>query len=103
MPSIARLAADPRWKGKNIEFVCVSVDDSPETVRSFLRGKDWPMTVLRSRSLPPVFTTDGIPATFVIAPDGKIVVNEIGSSEWDTPEVVALLEKTAAQAPPASL
>ena len=31
MPSIARLAGNPRLKAKNIEFVCVSTDDSVET------------------------------------------------------------------------
>jgi thiol-disulfide isomerase/thioredoxin len=97
MPSIARLAADPRLQGKNIEFVCVSTDDSAQTVRRFLSDKNWPMTVLRSQSFPPVFVTEGIPATFVIAPDGKIIAAEIGASEWDNPKVVALLEKTSAK------
>jgi thiol-disulfide isomerase/thioredoxin len=95
LPSIARLAADPRLQGKNVEFVCVSIDDSVEPIRRFLRDKNWPMTVLRARTLPPVFLTDGIPATFVIAPDGKIISEEVGSAEWDNPKVVTLLEKTA--------
>jgi thiol-disulfide isomerase/thioredoxin len=96
MPSIARLAENPRLRGKNIEFVCVSVDDNPQTVRRFLRDRRWSMTVLRAHSLPPIFTTDGIPATFVIAPEGKIVAAEVGSSDWDSPKVVDLLEKTSA-------
>ena len=96
MPSIARLAANPRLKGKNIEFVCVSVDDSAETVRHYVADQNWPMTVLHTRSLPPVFQTDGIPATFIIAPGGRIVAAEVGSSDWDRPEVVSFLEKTAA-------
>jgi hypothetical protein len=58
--------------------------------------QNWPMTVLHTRSLPPVFQTDGIPATFVIAPGGRIVAAQVGSSDWDRPEVVAFLEKTAA-------
>jgi thiol-disulfide isomerase/thioredoxin len=98
MPSIARLAANPRLKGKDIEFVCVSVDDSAAAVKSFLSKKDWPMTVLHASSLPPVFSTDGIPATFVISPSGRIVAAEVGSSNWDSPDVVAFLEKTAAGA-----
>ncbi len=96
MPSIARLAAHPQFKGKNIEFVCVSVDDSAETVRQFVADKNWPMTVLHARSLPPVYQTDVIPATFIIAPGGRIVAHEVGASNWDRPEVVSFLEKTAA-------
>jgi thiol-disulfide isomerase/thioredoxin len=96
MPSIARLAANPHLKGKDIEFVCVSVDDSTAAVKSFLSNKDWPMTVLHASSLPSVFSTEGIPATFVISPAGRIVAAEVGSSNWDSPDVVAFLEKTAA-------
>jgi thiol-disulfide isomerase/thioredoxin len=99
MPSIARLAENPRLRGKNVEFVCVSTDDSPEPVRRFVRDKDWAMTILRTQSLPPVFSTEGIPATFVIAPGGRIVAAEVGACDWDDPRVVDFLEKTAASAP----
>jgi thiol-disulfide isomerase/thioredoxin len=97
MPSIARLAEDPRIRKKPIEFVCVSTDDSSPPVRQFIQGKDWRMTFLRAESLPQVFLTDGIPATFLIAPDGKIAANEIGAADWDEPRVVTLLEKLASQ------
>ena len=56
MPSIARLAENPRLKGKNIEFVCVSTDDSTDKVVRFLRGKNWPMTVLH-----PAIAAAGLP------------------------------------------
>jgi thiol-disulfide isomerase/thioredoxin len=97
MPSIARLADEPRLKDKGIEFVCVSTDDSTEPVRRFLEGRSWHMSFFRADRLPPVFLTDGIPATFIIAPDGRIAASEIGASDWDSPEVIALLEKLAAQ------
>jgi len=96
MPSIARLAENPRLKGKNIEFVCVATDNSIDTVVRFVRDKSWPMTVLRSQSLPPVFQTDSIPATYIITPGGRIVAAEVGANDWDKPEVVAFLEKAAA-------
>ena len=96
MPSIARLAARDTFKDKNIAFVCVSVDDATDTVRRFVRDKNWPMTVLHASARPPVFQTEGIPATFIISPAGRIVAAEVGSTDWDRPDVVALLEKTAA-------
>ncbi len=99
MPSIARLADEPRLKGKGIAFVCVSVDDSTESVRQFVQGQPWHMSFFRADRVPPVFTTEGIPATFIIAPDGRIAASEIGAADWDTPEVIALLEKLAAEAP----
>ncbi len=99
MPSIARLAEEPRLKGKGIEFVCVSIDDSAETVRQFLAGRPWHMTFFRAEKLPSVFLTEGIPATFIIAPDGRVAASEVGSARWDTPEVVGLLERLAAEKP----
>jgi thiol-disulfide isomerase/thioredoxin len=99
MPSIARLAENPRLKGKNIEFVCVSNDDSTGTVVRFVRDKNWPMTVLRAQALPPVFQTEGIPATYIITPGGRIVATEVGANDWDKAEVVAFLEKAAATKP----
>ena len=101
MPSIARLAENPRLKGKNIEFVCVSTDDSTDTVVRFVRDKNWPMTVLRAQSLPPVFPTEAIPATYIITPGGRIVAAEVGANDWDKADVVAFLEKAATKPEPA--
>jgi thiol-disulfide isomerase/thioredoxin len=99
MPSIARLAGDPSFQGKNIEFVCVAIDDSIETVRQFVRDKKWPMTVLHATALPGVFLTEGIPATFVIAPDGRVVATTIGARDWESPEIIKSLQAVAAIPP----
>ena len=101
MSSIARLAENPRLKGKNIEFVCVSTDDSTDTVVRFVRDKNWPMTVLRAQSLPPVFHTEAIPATYIITPGGRIVAAEVGANDWDKADVIAFLEKAATKSEPA--
>jgi thiol-disulfide isomerase/thioredoxin len=95
MPSIAKLARDPRLQGKNIEFVCVSTDESAETVRRFLTDKDWTMTILRTDKTPAVFYSEGIPATFLIGPDGRIAATRVGAADWNEPGVVAFLEKLA--------
>ncbi len=97
MPSIDSLARDSRLKGKSIEFLCVSTDDDAETVRRFLNGRDLGMTFLRVKNgkIPPVFYSEGIPATFLITPDGRIAATEIGSADWHEPRVVEFLEKLA--------
>jgi len=96
MPSIAKLAKNPRLQGKGIEFVCVATDESVSDVRRFLRGKDWGMTFLHAQSLPDAYRSEGIPATYAISPEGVVVGAVVGSSDWDTPEVVEFLEKLAA-------
>jgi thiol-disulfide isomerase/thioredoxin len=97
MPSIDALAKDPRLKGKSIEFLCVSTDQDAETVRRFLKGKDMGMTFLRTKDgrFPPVFHSEGIPTTFLIAADGRIAASEVGSADWHEPRVVEFLEKLA--------
>jgi thiol-disulfide isomerase/thioredoxin len=95
MPSIASLSQNPRLKDKDIEFVCVSTDDSAARVNQFLRDKNWPMTVLRAQALPAVFQSDAIPATYLITPGGRVVASLVGANDWNTEEAVALLEKVA--------
>jgi thiol-disulfide isomerase/thioredoxin len=97
MPSIDSLARDPRLAGKSIEFLCISTDDNSETVRQFLKGRNLAMTFLRVKDgkVPSVFYSEGIPATFLITPEGRIAASEIGSADWHEPRVVAFLEKLA--------
>ncbi|AMV36817.1 TlpA family protein disulfide reductase [Planctomyces sp. SH-PL62] len=101
MPSIARLAAEPDLQKGDVAFLCIATDDSIEDVRRFVAGKDWPMTILHARALPPVFLTDGIPATFFVSPDGRLAYSRVGGAEWDAPEVVKKLRDLAASPPKA--
>jgi thiol-disulfide isomerase/thioredoxin len=77
-PLIAELASRPDLK--NVDFVCVSVDDELDPVAAFVeKRRPLPMSIFHARAAAPaVFATDGIPATFVIAPDGRIVRKQIG-------------------------
>lgn len=95
MPALARLAEDRRIKSGNVAVVCVSLDDDPEVVRRFLGDKTWGMTMLHADALPGAFQTDGIPATFLIDPSGRIVAHQVGPAEWDDPSVVDFLLKLA--------
>ena len=92
-PTIARLAADAKLA--DVSFVCVATDESAEPVKRFMKDKAWSMTVLRANEVPPVFSTEGIPATFLIARDGRIAASEMGAAAWDDPSVVAFLAKLA--------
>ncbi len=93
MPSVANLAANPRLK--DVAFVCVSADSSDQAVTRFLAGKNWEnLRIYRATTSPPdVFATDGIPATFLISPAGRVVSSEVGAAQWDHPDVVDFIEK----------
>ena len=97
MPSIARLAANPKLAG--VAFLCISTEESPDPVKAFVASKKPPMTMLMAGGpAPKVFNTEGIPATFVIAPNGRIVRAVVGATEWDQPEVVTMLGELAREA-----
>jgi thiol-disulfide isomerase/thioredoxin len=96
LPSIANLVRNARLK--DVAFVCVT-DEDAETVRQFLDRKQLNIPVLLTDDPPPpVFQTEGIPATFMIDPSGQVVLAEVGSAQWDDPSVVDRLEKLAQSA-----
>ena len=91
LPAIAKLARSSRLK--NVVFVLIS-DEPAETIQAFARRKslDLPFYHVDARELPSVFDSEGIPATFLIAPDGRVAVRQIGSAQWDDPSVIDYLE-----------
>ena len=60
------------------------------------------MTFLRTPTAdyPAAFATEGIPATFLIGANGQIAASEVGSAEWNEPEVVDFIDKLASAGPP---
>lgn len=93
MPSLADLAANEELQGRDITILCVSTDQSAESLRRFMKDKDWKLTVLRATSFPPCFETEGIPSTFLITSEGRITATQLGPAKWDDPSVVAFLKK----------
>jgi thiol-disulfide isomerase/thioredoxin len=100
LPSISRLAENEKLK--DVVFLCVSIDESPDPVLQFVKKQVRPITatiVWSSGEIPEVFAAEAIPATFLIAPDGRIAKHEIGSRGWNDPEVVQLLESLSEKVP----
>jgi thiol-disulfide isomerase/thioredoxin len=81
LPQIQALADS--LAGDGVAVVAISEED-PRTVRVFLekRGLRPPVYVAR-QPLPEEFRTSAIPATFIVAPDGAIVVKQVGAAGWD--------------------
>ena len=81
MPSIQRL--HEKLKGEGVLFVCISNEESSK-VSGFAREKGFTFPIYTMHGAPPaVFKTRGIPATFILSPDGKIAFKQIGSAKWD--------------------
>lgn len=91
MPSLVSLAKNPKLKG--VAFLCVTNETSDRSIEKYAHSNMQGLTVLRSEALPAVFTTEGIPATFIIAPDGAVVASVVGAANWNDPAVVDFVEK----------
>jgi len=81
MPAIQNLYDS--LKNENIAFLLISNEDE-KTIQKFMDEKRFTFPVyLRSKELPKVFKTIGIPATFIISRDGSVVFKHVGSAKWD--------------------
>jgi thiol-disulfide isomerase/thioredoxin len=72
-------------KGEEVAVVLVT-HEPPELVVPFVWKKGWQLPVYVARSVPEVFQTQAIPATFILNRRGEIVYQHIGSANWDTEE-----------------
>lgn len=92
MPSMEVLYKE--LKGEKFDILAISVGESPETVRAFLKTNPYtfPIALDPSGSLGSIFASRGIPTTYIINPEGKAIGGVIGGREWDTPEAMAIFK-----------
>ena len=94
MPSIERLYG--KVKDDRIAFLAVS-DEPLRVIAPFVRKSGWTFPVYRAEgTLPRAFWSRGIPATFILAPDGRLAFKHTGSARWDDESVVEFLKGLAA-------
>ncbi len=84
MPGIQKL--HDQVKSDNIAFVMLSVDDNVQKVQKFVQRKEYtfPVYQLADGSIPAVYASQSIPTTFVISPDGKIVMRHEGMADYNS-------------------
>jgi len=83
MPSIQRLYE--RYRDQGLRVLAVSVDVAgPDVVRAFQREFGLTFNVLHDRSgaIERIFQTTGVPESFVLNHEGRIVKKLIGEHDW---------------------
>lgn len=84
MPSINKLFND-LGEDEDIVFVMLSLDETPEIARSFMERKGYNLPVYFPASRRPgVYNSTAIPTTYVISPEGKIVLEKRGMANYNT-------------------
>ena len=83
MPDIHELYKEMHVDGVN--FVLISLDDDFQKARNFVKKKEFDFPIYRLASpLPKVYESTAIPTTYVISPNGKIVVSKSGMAKYNT-------------------
>jgi thiol-disulfide isomerase/thioredoxin len=95
MPSINDLYNKIENK-EDIVFLMISYDKDMRTARAWVKRKgfDFPVYQLAS-PLPDMYETGVVPSTFVISPEGKIVLSKTGMANYDTRRFRNFLNKMA--------
>lgn len=97
MPAIQRLY--DRTRDLGVVFLVVS-DEKPEKIAEYLKKNAFTMPIYRStKGRPAAFQTDGIPATFILAADGRVAFSHIGAAGWDDESTLAFLRSLPAGKP----
>ncbi len=92
MPAIQRMVRLMENEALKVQLVNTAEDD--DTVFSFLGGVAPDMVTLMDRdgSVTEVWKPRGLPATYLIDPQGQIRYQVLGGREWDQPEYLAFLK-----------
>jgi thiol-disulfide isomerase/thioredoxin len=90
MPSIQRLYDEYK---NDMAFILVS-QESKDILREFVTEREFtfPVYVLRSRQ-PDIFSSRSIPASFLISPEGQLIMKKQGAARWDGGKVKALINE----------
>jgi len=90
MPSIQKL--HDSLGRDDVAFLLVSDEEAPKIER-FLQGRSLTLPVFRTRgTVPSLFRTSAIPATFIIDGSGMVVLRRIGAARWDSEPSVTFLK-----------
>jgi thiol-disulfide isomerase/thioredoxin len=98
MPAIHKLYA--KVKDERIVFIMLSIDkdQAAQKVKAYVRKNKYTFPVYRpSGYLTDQLNVPSIPTTFVIAKDGKIVMKEVGTKNYNTDKFRKFLIELAAK------
>ena len=98
MPSMEQMEKELGPKG--LKIVAVSIDEGgPEAVRQFAHDYGLTFRILQDQSgkIQRIYQTTGVPESFVINRQGKIVKKVIGATDWDATVNKDLVRRLLAQ------
>ena len=88
MPSLDRLSAEQEPFG-DLVVLALSSRESVDTVQTFLRDYDYrfPIAVDVEGEISTKYGVRGLPTTYLISPDGRVIGGKAGAFEWDSADI----------------
>lgn len=96
MPHIEELA--DRFADAQVAFLIVSEED-PDTVTPFVEEQGWQLPIYTAQSIPAMFQTDVLPATYILDEMREMVFKHIGVARWDDQTTVEFIENLLRSTP----
>jgi len=91
MPAMSKLHNE--FGGEGLEVVGVHVGPSLAGVKKFLEAVPVSFTILMDKDMSLAsWGVQGLPTTYLINPEGKLVYEAVGEREWDSSEMVTFLK-----------
>ncbi len=93
MPSIQRLYE--QFKDTDFTILAVSVGEDAKTVEDFLNRTPYSFHIALNEDarLGSMYAGRGIPSTYILNREGKIIAAKIGAQDWDTEEIAGVIKK----------
>jgi len=99
MPSLQRL-----WKklgASGLQVVAVNVGEDADTVFAFMgileNAPTFPIVFDKDSEVMRKWPIRGLPTTFLVDKDGKVIYRAIGGRDFDSPEIVEIIKKLLAE------
>lgn len=91
MPSMNRMWQ--KIKGKGVAVLAINVGEDADTIFEFLGTYpvSFPLLMDHDGSIVKKYPVTGLPTTYIVNPQGKVVYRAVGSREWDDPALYGQL------------
>jgi peroxiredoxin len=93
MPSMEKIYR--KYKDRGFTILAIDIMEKPETVRKFVKEKNltFPILLDTKGDVKGKYRVSGIPNSYLVNKNGKLVGRFIGPREWDNEHAEALLEE----------
>jgi peroxiredoxin len=80
-----------RMRQDGIQVLAINMGESPAAIKGFMEryGIDFPLLMDLDVTAATQWKVTGLPVTFVVDTDGRVVLRVIGEREWDDPAILA--------------